>query len=325
MIVGGQPPAGLRWPAVTLDELLDGVSDERPTLTRAIEPWDDLSLIYTSGTTGPSKGVRAAHAAFWNYANCFILPYVDERRPLPQRTPDVPHGGHGDHVLDAARGWLGRPQQEASARVASGTTCGASRRRSRSRSTAWSRSCSTSRSSPTTPTTRSRPSTWARCHATRSSPSGSACAIYTAYGMTEVPVPITSALDPDDERSCGVNAAPDQYELRLVDDHDVEVRTRIRQESSLPDMCTRGRSTRATRACLLRRPKPGGTAGSIPATSSPGRGRQLLLPRPDQGRDPSSRREHLLVRGRDRGDEPSARQGGGRGRRTESGHRGVGR
>ncbi len=50
----------------------------RPALPRPVEPWDDLSLIYTSGTTGPSKGVRAAHAAFWNYANCFILPYVDE-------------------------------------------------------------------------------------------------------------------------------------------------------------------------------------------------------------------------------------------------------
>ena len=47
--------------------------------------------------------------------------------------------------------------------------------------------------------------------------------IYTAYGMTEVPVPITSALDPDDERSCGVNAAPEQYELRLVDENDVRV------------------------------------------------------------------------------------------------------
>src|SRR6478735_4414057 len=78
VIVGGQPPAGLGWPAVTLDELLDGVPEERPAVARPIEPWDDLSLIYTSGTTGPSKGVRAAHAAFWNYANCFILPYVDE-------------------------------------------------------------------------------------------------------------------------------------------------------------------------------------------------------------------------------------------------------
>ena len=78
VIVGGEPPAGLPWPTVTLDELLDGVSDERPALPRPVEPWDDLSLIYTSGTTGPSKGVRAAYAAFWNYANCFILPYVDE-------------------------------------------------------------------------------------------------------------------------------------------------------------------------------------------------------------------------------------------------------
>ena len=30
VIVGGPPPAGLAWPAVTLDELLDGVPDERP-------------------------------------------------------------------------------------------------------------------------------------------------------------------------------------------------------------------------------------------------------------------------------------------------------
>ena len=61
--------------------------DHRPELPRPVEPWDDLSLIYTSGTTGPSKGVRAAYAAFWNYANCFILPFVDDDdrylQPLP--------------------------------------------------------------------------------------------------------------------------------------------------------------------------------------------------------------------------------------------------
>jgi carnitine-CoA ligase len=49
------------------------------------------------------------------------------------------------------------------------------------------------------------------------------CSIYTAYGMTEVPVPITSALDPDDERSCGRAADPVHYELRLVDENDVPV------------------------------------------------------------------------------------------------------
>jgi len=46
--------------------------------------------------------------------------------------------------------------------------------------------------------------------------------VYTAYGMTEVPVPITSGLGPDDPRSCG-RSAENGYELRLVDEHDVPV------------------------------------------------------------------------------------------------------
>jgi crotonobetaine/carnitine-CoA ligase len=41
--------------------------------------------------------------------------------------------------------------------------------------------------------------------------------------MTEVPVPITSNLEPDDARSCGRAADPEHYELRLVDEHDVPV------------------------------------------------------------------------------------------------------
>ena len=58
---------------------------------------------------------------------------------------------------------------------------------------------------------------------TRSSPSDSASRIYTAYGMSEVPVPIVSGLNPEDERSCGRAADPEHYELRLVDEHDVPV------------------------------------------------------------------------------------------------------
>jgi crotonobetaine/carnitine-CoA ligase len=49
------------------------------------------------------------------------------------------------------------------------------------------------------------------------------CSVYTAYGMTEVPVPITSELDPDDEKSCGRAADPVHYELRLVDENDIPV------------------------------------------------------------------------------------------------------
>jgi hypothetical protein len=49
------------------------------------------------------------------------------------------------------------------------------------------------------------------------------CRVYTAYGMTEVPVPLVSGLDPEDSRSCGRNADPEHYELRLVDENDVPV------------------------------------------------------------------------------------------------------
>src|SRR5207245_10313897 len=76
VLVGGESDVKLPWPTIMLEQMLDGASEERPPVV--VEPWDDLSLIYTSGTTGPSKGVRAAHAAFWNYANCFVLPFVSE-------------------------------------------------------------------------------------------------------------------------------------------------------------------------------------------------------------------------------------------------------
>jgi crotonobetaine/carnitine-CoA ligase len=45
--------------------------------------------------------------------------------------------------------------------------------------------------------------------------------VYTGFGMTEVPVPIVSELNPENERSCGHVAG--DYELRLVDEHDLPV------------------------------------------------------------------------------------------------------
>ena len=73
-----------------------------------------------------------------------------------------------------------------------------------------------------------------------------------------------------------------------------------------------------------RRRGPGATAGSTPATPSARRGRQVLLRRPAEGRDPPARREHLLVRGRDRGLRPSRGARGGGGRRAERVRRGRG-
>ena len=222
VIVGGPPPAGLAWPAVTLDELLDGVPDERPAVARPIEPWDDLSLIYTSGTTGPSKGVRAAHAAFWNYANCFILPYVDESDRYMSALPMFHTAGTGiTYSMLRAGGSVALSGGFSASRFWDDV-----RRFEATITIAIHGMVTFMLDQPVKPDDADNPlktvymgplsrhKEFAKRFGVR---------IYTAYGMTEVPVPITSALDPDDERSCGVNAAPDQYELRLVDENDLEV------------------------------------------------------------------------------------------------------
>ncbi len=222
VIVGGPPPAGLAWPAVTLDELLDGVPEERPTVTRPIEPWDDLSLIYTSGTTGPSKGVRAAHAAFWNYANCFILPYVDETDRYMSALPMFHTAGTGiTYSMLRAGGSVALSGGFSASRFWDDV-----RRFEATITIAIHGMVTFMLDQPVKPDDADNPlktvymgplsrhKEFAERYGVR---------IYTAYGMTEVPVPIVSALDPDDERSCGVNAAPDQYELRLVDENDLEV------------------------------------------------------------------------------------------------------
>lgn len=224
VIVGGEPPAGLPWPTVTLDELLDGVSDQRPVLPRPVEPWDDLSLIYTSGTTGPSKGVRAAYAAFWNYANCFILPYVDENDRYLNALPMFHTAGTGitysmlraggsvalSGAFSARRFWDDVRRFEATITIAiHGMVTFMLDQPERPDDA--DNPLQTVYMGPLT-----RHKEFAKRFGVR---------IYTAYGMTEVPVPITSALDPDDERSCGVNAAPGEYELRLVDENDLPVPT----------------------------------------------------------------------------------------------------
>ena len=223
VIVGGKPPTGLPWPTVTLDELLEGVSDERPALPRPVEPWDDLSLIYTSGTTGPSKGVRAAYAAFWNYAELLHPPYVDASDRYLNACPMFHTAGTGITYFDAARGRLRRLSGAFSARRFWDDV----RRTEATITIAIHGMVTFMLDQPDRPDDADNPlKTVYMGPLTRHKEFAErfGVRIYTAYGMTEVPVPITSALDPDDERSCGVNAAPGaEYELRLVDENDLPV------------------------------------------------------------------------------------------------------
>ena len=221
VVVGGPAPRTLPWKTVTLDELLDGVPHERPVLPRPVEPWDDLSLIYTSGTTGPSKGVRAAHAAFWNYANCFILPYVDESDRYLSALPMFHTAGTGitysmlraggsvalTKSFSASRFWDDVRRFEATITIAiHGMVTFMLDQPERADDA----------ENPLR-TVYMGPLIRHKEFAERFGVS-----VYTAYGMTEVPVPITSGLGPEDPRSCG-RSAENGYELRLVDEHDVPV------------------------------------------------------------------------------------------------------
>jgi crotonobetaine/carnitine-CoA ligase len=220
VLVGGEADVDLEWPTITLEQLLDGASEERPAVT--VEPWDDLSLIYTSGTTGPSKGVRAAHAAFWNYANCFVMPYVDASDRYLQPLPMFYTAGTGlTYSMLLAGGSLAYPGGFSTKSFWDDV-----RRFEATITIAIHGMVSVMLDRPPAPddadnplrTVYMGPLLRSRDFAERFG-----VKIYTAYGMSEVPVPIVSGLDPDDDRSCGRAADPEHYELRLVDEHDVPV------------------------------------------------------------------------------------------------------
>jgi carnitine-CoA ligase len=222
VLVGGDADVELPWRTVALEEILDAASSDRPVLSRPVEPWDDLSLIYTSGTTGPSKGVRAAHAAFWNYARCFIVPYVDESDRYLQPLPMSYTAGTGiTYSMLLAGGSVAYPKG-----FSTKTFWDDVRRYEATITIVIHGMVSVMLDLPPSPDDADnplrtvymgpllRPKEFAERYGV---------SIYTAYGMSEVPVPIVSSLDPDDERSCGRGADPDHYELRLVDEHDVPV------------------------------------------------------------------------------------------------------
>ena len=220
VLVGGEADVDLEWPTITLEQLLDGASEERPAVT--VEPWDDLSLIYTSGTTGPSKGVKASHAAFWNYGNCFIAPFVDESDRYLQPLPMFYTAGTGiTYSMLQAGGSLAYPKG-----FSSTTFWDDVRRFEATITIAIHGMVSFMLDQPVREDDADNPLRVVYMgpltrHDEFAERFG--CRVYTAYGMTEVPVPIVSALDPVDARSCGRNADPENYELRLVDEHDVPV------------------------------------------------------------------------------------------------------
>jgi crotonobetaine/carnitine-CoA ligase len=224
VIVGGESNVELPWRTTSLDEILGGASEERPTPAQPAEPWDDLSLIYTSGTTGPSKGVRATHAAFWNYARCYILPYVTEEDRYLNSLPMFYTAGTGITYSMLLAGGSVALNKGFNPR----TFWDDVRRFEATITIAIHGMVTFLLDQPLSPNDRDHPlKTVYMGPLTRHEEFAErfGVSIYTAYGMAEVPVPIVSDLDPEvtGPGYCGHAADPPHYELRLVDEHDVPV------------------------------------------------------------------------------------------------------
>jgi crotonobetaine/carnitine-CoA ligase len=229
VVAGEYSELRLPYEVVSLADYFAGASDERPVLERPIEPWDDLSLIYTSGTTGPSKAVRAAHAAFWNYSNTWLAPFYTPQDIYLQALPMFHTAGTGitysmlsigatlalNDGFSAKTFWSDVARHQATGTLLLHGMVSYLLDQPLSEDDAHN----TIRVAFMGPLSRSKEFS-----------KRFGLSLYTGFGMTEVPVPIVSGLNPENERSCGRAADPDNFQLRLVDEHDVEVPTGVAGE-----------------------------------------------------------------------------------------------
>ena len=122
--------------------------------------------------------------------------------------------------------------------------------------------------------------------------------LYTAYGMSEVPVPIVSGARPGGRaqlrprRGSRALRAAARRRARHPGPGGHARRADRAPLAAVDDQLRLQEHARGDRERVAQRLVPHGR----PVRA--GRGRQLLLPRPDEGRDPPARREHLVVRGR---------------------------
>jgi crotonobetaine/carnitine-CoA ligase len=222
VVVGDLDDLELPWPVHSLDAVLVAARTEPPAVGDPVQPWDDAVLIYTSGTTGPSKGVVCSYAALWMFNRNFIWPDVGEDDRFLQALPMFHMAGVGCTygmlvrggsvallpAFDAKRFW------QDVMRFGATTSC------------VLHAMVSFLLGQPSGPDDADNP-----LRVVYMGPLSHVADfsqrfgvdVYTAFGMTEVPVPIRSELNPTDERSCGKAVDPDTFEVMVADEHGVAV------------------------------------------------------------------------------------------------------
>lgn len=222
IVQGEAPTASLPWRTLSVNELLDGVSAERPVLERPVEPWDNVALIYTSGTTGPSKGVLTAYASLWAYDRYLAWDDIGPEDRFLQPLPMFHTAGTGFTYAMLRRGGSvalmdGFDPKNFWADV---------RRLGTTASLVLHAMVSYLLDQPPKSDDADNPLRvvyMGPLSHVREFSERFDVGVYTGFGMTEVPCPIRSELNPVNEKAMGVRVDPANFEVRLVDDNDVPV------------------------------------------------------------------------------------------------------
>ena len=314
-----------RSPRMVRSPSSPGTSSSTPPRTRSTptsSPRTRLSIIYTSGTTGLSKGALGSHK-FWVVCRRedARLPRRRQGRRLLHLPAAVPLQRPGADGADAPW-WPRRPwcSRTSSAPRASGTTSASTARPS---STTWARSSPSWRSSPrgpTTRTTRPRIALGAGCPADvmREVEERFGIICLEGFGMSEIGIPIHVRVH---DRRRGI--------VRQTDGHLRHPPGRRPRRAGAGGRAGRDRlpPPRAVhhddRLLQHAREDPRGVPQPVVPLGRPGpagRGRLLLLRRPQEGRAAAAGREHLVVRGRARHQHPPGGAGiGGGGGQVRAG------
>jgi crotonobetaine/carnitine-CoA ligase len=222
VLIGDYDGPDLPWPTVRLADLLARAPDGPPPPERDVEPWDPAVLIYTSGTTGPSKAVISSYASLWLFDRNFVWPDVGADDCFLQALPLFHMSGVG-----ATYSMLRRGGSVALLPSFQAKTFWTDVRR-------FGATVTCILHAMVSYLLKQAPLDDDRANPLRLAYMGPlshveefsdrfGVDVYTAFGMTEVPVPIRSELNPRDERSCGRAIDPGTYEVRVVDEHDIPV------------------------------------------------------------------------------------------------------
>src|SRR5882757_2715152 len=222
VVVGQLDGVELPWPVFSLDDIIASARTEPPAVGESVQPWDDAVLIYTSGTTGPSKGVVCSYAALWMFHRNFVWTDVGEDDRFLLALPMFHMAGVGCTYAMLVRGGSVAllPAFDAKRFWHDVTRFGATT------SCVLHAMVSFLLSQPPAPEDADNPLRvvyMGPLSQVKEFSQRFGVDVYTAFGMTEVPVPIRSGLNPTNERSCGRAIDPSDFEVIVADENGIRV------------------------------------------------------------------------------------------------------